>query len=162
MTRFETSIRISRPIEEVFAYVSDPLNFNRWNSAVLAMRKVRGRENEVGSTYAMERRLPSGRVQNELAIVAYQRPTEFGIRTTSRPTPLDYRYRFSTADRETIVHLDAVVELDGAKALLGPLAGQAIKRGVDDNFHELKRLLEKPVRVPSTIAPDRPETAASP
>ena len=69
MTRFETSIRISRPIEEVFAYVSDPLNFNRWNSAVVAMRKVRGRENEVGSTYAMERRLPSGRVHNELAIV---------------------------------------------------------------------------------------------
>jgi len=29
MTRFETSIRIGRPIEEVFAYVSDPLNFNR-------------------------------------------------------------------------------------------------------------------------------------
>ena len=162
MTRLETSICIRRPIEEVFAYVSDPLNFNRWNSAVLAMRKVRGRENEVGSTYAMERRLPSGRVHNELAIVAHQPPTEFGIRTMSGPTPLDYRYRFSTADSETIVHLDAVVELDSAKALLGPLAGRAIKRGVDDNFDELKRLLETPVCVPSTIAPDRPETVASP
>ena len=60
MTRFETSIRIGRPIEEVFAYVSDPLNFNRWNSAVLAVWKVRGRANEVGSTYAMERRYRMG------------------------------------------------------------------------------------------------------
>jgi uncharacterized protein YndB with AHSA1/START domain len=147
MTRFETSIRISRPIEEVFAYVSDPLNFHRWNSAVLAVRKLRGRENEVGSTYTMERELPSGRVHNELAIVAHEPPTEFAIRTTSGPTPLAYRYRFSAANSGTIVRLDAAVELDGAPALLGALAGRAIKRGADGNFEELKRLLETPVRL---------------
>jgi uncharacterized protein YndB with AHSA1/START domain len=147
MPAFETSIHISRPIEEVFAYVSDPLKFDRWNAAGVALRKLRGRETELGSTYATERELPSGRVQNELAVVAHEPPTEFGIHTTSGPTPFDYRYRFSTADSETIVHLDAVVELDGAAALLGPLAGRAVKRGVDRNLDELKRLFETPARL---------------
>jgi uncharacterized protein YndB with AHSA1/START domain len=31
---FETSMRIGRPIEQVFSYVADPLNFPHWNSAV--------------------------------------------------------------------------------------------------------------------------------
>lgn len=34
MIGFETSVRIERPIEEVFALVSDPLQFPLWNSAV--------------------------------------------------------------------------------------------------------------------------------
>jgi uncharacterized protein YndB with AHSA1/START domain len=39
MTGFETSVFIRRPIEEVFAYVSDPLNLPHWNSAVRAGRR---------------------------------------------------------------------------------------------------------------------------
>src|SRR5690606_5570755 len=81
LTKFETSVRIERPLEEVFAYLSDPLTFPRWNSAVLAVRRTQGRESEVGSTYSMERELPRGRVQNDLEIFARERPTEFGIRT---------------------------------------------------------------------------------
>jgi hypothetical protein len=142
MTQFETSVRISRPIEEVFAFVAEPLNFSRWNSAVRAVRETRGRDGEVGSTYAMERDLPTGRAQNDLEVFARDRPTEFGIRTTSGPTPFSYHYEFSAANGETVVRLDAVVELGGPAALLGPLAGRAVRRGVDDNFAELKRILE--------------------
>jgi len=56
--------------------------------------------------------------------------------------------RYSSVSSNRIRHgADAVVELAGAKALLRRLAGRAIKRGVDDNLDELKRLLETPVRV---------------
>ena len=92
----------------------------------------------------MDRELPSGGVQNELEVFTRELPTEFGIRTTSGPTPFTYRYGFSTANGQTLIRLDAVLELDGPAALLGPLAGRAIKRGVDDNFAELKRILEAP------------------
>jgi uncharacterized membrane protein len=144
MTGFETSVRIGRPIEQVFAYVSDPLNLPHWNSAVRAVWKTHGRESEVGSRYTMERELPRGGVQNELEVFAREHATEVGIRTTSGPTPFTYHYRFSTANGQTLVQLDAVLELDGPAALLGPLAGRAVKRGVDDNLAELKRILEAP------------------
>ena len=93
MTRLTTSVRIRCPLDEVFAFVSEPLNFPRWNSAVRAVRKTRGRDGEVGSTYTMERELPRGSVQNELEIFARRRPTEFGIRTTSEPTPVQLLLR---------------------------------------------------------------------
>jgi uncharacterized protein YndB with AHSA1/START domain len=142
MTGFETRVVIRRPIEEVFAYVSDPLNLPHWNSAVRAVRKTSGRESEVGSTYTVERELPRGGVQNDLEVFAREQPAQFGIRTTSGPTPFTYHYGFSAADGQTVVQLDAVLQLDGPAALLGPLAGRAVKRGVDDNFAELKRILE--------------------
>jgi carbon monoxide dehydrogenase subunit G len=140
--KFTTSVRIRRPSEDVFAFVSDPLNFPRWNSAVRTVRKIGGGDGEIGSTYTMERDLPSGAARNGLEIFARERLTEFGIRTTSGPTPFSYRYGFSTADGSTLVELDADVKVDGVAALLGPLVGPAVKRGVDDNFAALKRILE--------------------
>jgi ligand-binding SRPBCC domain-containing protein len=134
---FETDVRIERPIEEVFAYVSNPGNFPYWNSAVSAVR-----ETEPGSTYVMERQLPTGRAVNELKIVALDRSTEFAIRTTSGPTPFSYVYRFSAENGETVVRLDAEVELDGVASLRRQLARRAVKRGVDDNFATLKGILE--------------------
>ena len=83
MITFETSTRIDRPIEEVFAYVSDPRNFPRWNSAVQAVRKTSAGENGVAATYLMERELPTDRAVNELEVVTREWPHEFAIRTTA-------------------------------------------------------------------------------
>jgi hypothetical protein len=141
--KFTTSVRIRRPGDDVYAFVSDPLNFPRWNSAVRTVRKIGEADGEVGSTYTMERDLPSGAAQNELEIFAREPAGEFGIRTTSGPTPFSYRYGFSAANGSTVVQLDAEVKVDGLAALLGPLVGPAVKRGVDDNFAALKRILEQ-------------------
>jgi uncharacterized protein YndB with AHSA1/START domain len=90
---FETDVHIDRPIEEVFAYVSDPLTFPRWNSAIQAVRRTSAAEPGVHSTYLMERELPTGRAVNELEVVESERPHEFAIRATAGPTPFLYRYR---------------------------------------------------------------------
>ena len=139
--KFETSVQIERPAEEVFDYVSEPENFPRWNSAVQAVRRTSG-EGDVGSTYLMERDLPGGRAENELEILTRSRPTEFDMRTTSGPTPFTYLYRFVSENGTTEVQLAAEVELSGVAGALGPLATRAVKRGVDANFATLKGILE--------------------
>jgi carbon monoxide dehydrogenase subunit G len=140
---FETSVRIGRPIEEVFGFVSDPTRFPLWNSAVQAVHRTSGETGEPGSTYMMERELPTGRVENRLEVFAREYPSEFGIRTTSGPTPFTYRYRFAPDGSDTVVHLDATVNLPGVAAALGPLAARRVRRGVDANFASLKRTLER-------------------
>jgi uncharacterized protein YndB with AHSA1/START domain len=147
---FETSVRVGRPIEDVFAFVADPFQFPRWNSAVQAVDITSGRPGEPGSTYSMVRDLPTGRVENELQVVARDHPTEFGIRTTSGPTAFVYRYRFTSEDRATVVRLDASSELPGVPGLLGPVAAFAVRRRVDANFAALRRTLEREV---GTAAP---------
>jgi hypothetical protein len=72
-----------------------PANFPNWNSAVQAVDTITARgDNDVGSTYLMERNLPIGRAANELEIVSRKRPTEFAIRTTSGPTPFHCKSKF--------------------------------------------------------------------
>jgi uncharacterized protein YndB with AHSA1/START domain len=80
---FETDVHIARPLEEVFAYVSEPLNFPDWNSAVQTVRRTSAGDTRVGSTYLMERELPTGHAVNELEVVAREWPSEFAIRTTA-------------------------------------------------------------------------------
>jgi uncharacterized protein YndB with AHSA1/START domain len=142
---FETEVRIDRPIEEVFAYVSDPLNFPCWNSAVQTVRKTSTCENGVASTYSMERKLPTGRAVNELEVLARERPSEFAIRTTAEPTPFLYRYRFSAQNGETLVHLRAELELPGAAAFLPQLARSRVRKGVDENLATLGKSSKRPV-----------------
>jgi uncharacterized protein YndB with AHSA1/START domain len=143
---FQTSIRIERPIEEVFAFVADPLLFPRWSSAVQTVDRISGETGGPGSTYLMGRQLPAGQVENELEVISREHATEFGIRTASGPTPFLYRYRFASDGADTLVELDASVELRGVAAVLGPLAAHGVRRGVDANLAALKHTLEMSAR----------------
>jgi uncharacterized protein YndB with AHSA1/START domain len=125
MINLKTSVRIPRPIDEVFAYVSDPRRFPEWNSAVRAVRQT-------GSTYVMERHLPTGPAVNELEIVTLDAPHEFAIRTTSGPTPFLYRYRFAEDGQGTLLEFDAEIRLPR-------IAGPAIRRGIEANLATLVR-----------------------
>ena len=142
MIVFQTSIGIKRPAEEVFAYVCDPRNLPAWNSAVQAVRPTSPATNGVGSTFSMKRELPTGPAINQLEVIASKPPREFTIRTTAGPTPFLYRYRFAAHNGETVVQLDAQVELDGVAARLPQLARRAVKKGVNDNLATLKVVLE--------------------
>jgi uncharacterized protein YndB with AHSA1/START domain len=139
---FETEVGIDRPVEEVFAYISEPLNLPRWNSAVQTVRKSSAGDNGRASTYVMERELPTGRAVNELEVVASEPPGTFAIRSTVGPTPFLYRYQLSAENRETVMKLEAEVELPGAAASLPQLARRLVKKGVDDNLATLKQILE--------------------
>jgi carbon monoxide dehydrogenase subunit G len=142
--KFETNVLIGQPVADVFDYVSEPINLSRWNSAVRSVRELSPGKDGVGATYVMERELPRGRAENELEVLERKRPNDFSIRTTSGPTPFFYRYRFTEEDGGTLLELTAEVELGGLARALGPLASRGVKRGVDSNFADLKRILEAP------------------
>lgn len=142
MISFEATVRVKRPIDEVFDFVADPLLFPRWNSAVQAVQGASGETGALGSRYSMQRELPTGQVENELEVFVREHPSEFGIRTTSGPTPFRYRYQLVSDGADTVVRLDASVIVPGVAAVLGPLATRGLRRGVDANFANLKRTLE--------------------
>jgi uncharacterized protein YndB with AHSA1/START domain len=143
---FQTTVRVKRPIEEVFAFVSNPLLFPQWNSAVQTVHDISAESDGPGSTYLMQRQLRSGPAENQLEVFSREHPTNFGIRTTSGPTPFLYHYQFASDGVATVVHLNASVELHGVTAALAPVAARAVKRGVDGNLATLKHTLETRTR----------------
>jgi uncharacterized protein YndB with AHSA1/START domain len=91
---FETSVRIDRSIEDVFAFVSDPLLFPQWNSAVQTVRVTSGEPGGLGSTYSMQREIATGRVKNRLEVLRAQArhhvrySHDFGTDAVSLPLPI--------------------------------------------------------------------------
>ena len=142
MINFQTSIVIEHPLEGVFAYVADPRNFSFWNSAVQVVRPTTPGRARVGSSYSMERRLPTGRATNQLEVVVRDSPHEFAIRTISGPTPFLYRYRFAGEVDKTVIQFDGRVELPAPAGLIPQLVRRAVKQGVEDNLATLKLILE--------------------
>lgn len=140
MIHFETSIHINRPREAVFDVVSDPETYPSWNSAVQAVRPLG--DTSGARAYRMERRLPSGPAENLLEVVSATPPDQLVIRASEGPTPFTHRYRLREANGGTDLSVEADVELEGTARLLGPIAAGAVRRGVDENFAALKRLLE--------------------
>lgn len=141
MITFEANTQIDRPVEDVFAFVADGRNGALWNSAVKEVRRTSEGPVGVGATYWMARDLPQGRVENTYQIGEFEPNRALTIRTTSGPTPFVYRYTFEPAKNGTRITLNAEVDL-GVANLLGPVAGRAVKSGVQANFATLKRLLE--------------------
>jgi uncharacterized protein YndB with AHSA1/START domain len=139
MITFQAEIRIHAPLDAVFAFVSEPLQFPRWYSAVTDVRSTAGTPGAVGATYAMSRDLPTGRAENELEIVAVEPLAAFAVRTNSGPTPFLYRYSFTSDGDATVVRLDGEIELPGPAFVMG----RAIRRGMSDNLATLKQLLER-------------------
>jgi hypothetical protein len=134
MINLKTSVRIARPIADVFAYVS-----TRGGSPPELGRARRARD-----VVARRRRLdlrdgarpPTGWAHNDLEIVALDPPAEFAIRPRPGPTLFLYRYRFSADGAATVVELDGEIEVPrllarrGMRHLRRSRAGQGARRWI--------------------------------
>jgi hypothetical protein len=66
--RVETRVRIERPIEDVYTYVSDPGTFPHWNSAVQAVRRTSSSPRREPSVAALHRDIDQRKIYGGLVI----------------------------------------------------------------------------------------------
>jgi carbon monoxide dehydrogenase subunit G len=150
MIKFEVSIAIEKPVEEVFGFVAEGENGSKWNSAVKSVRKISEGPVNVGTKYSMIRQLPNASAENTYEVVEYEENKKISIKIISGPTPFLYRYSFKPSDKGTELSLEAeaekegLIEVLGTKARIAPefVLGGFVKRGVEENFQTLKSLLE--------------------
>ena len=143
MITFSTEVEISRPLEDVFNYVSRGENNSYWNTAVKQVEKVNGCDAPPKCRYKMTRELPNGEVENVYEVVEYEPNRVLTIQTVSGPDPFTYKYTFDTVNGKTHIKLDGAVKEEVLPYKLPSfLASLMIKRDVDTNFRNLKGILE--------------------
>ncbi len=69
---FENVVMISRPIEDVFRFLSDFENIPKWNYAIVETRKVSEGPVGVGTIYQQVRSVPS-RSEESFEVTAFDR-----------------------------------------------------------------------------------------
>lgn len=139
MIRFEHSIDIDRPIDEVFSFLADFTSIPKWNYYVAQVHQLTPGPVVVGTLYDQVRRDDRHRYQ----VTALRRPQVIGVATVPGERPaFDRRMTLEVTDRG-LTQLHDRWKLDtGHPQMLQRLATGRVRSGVGANLAVLKRLLE--------------------
>jgi carbon monoxide dehydrogenase subunit G len=139
---FENTVLIARPIEDVFAFLSDLENIPKWNYAIVETRKVSAGPVGVGTTYQQVRSVPN-RSEERLEITTYHPPRQLEIRGQLGLFRSRLSYALDATGEGTQVTNTVEVQLRGPGRLLGRLAVPRVREAVAANLRKLKDLLEE-------------------
>ena len=147
MVKVEASVDINRPIEEVFAYVTDPTKAPEWSSLTLESRLEGGGPIGVGSRIRAIGKFLGRRVESTAEVTRYEAPTIFSMREISGPGHLEIERQLESVGKGTRYRSRLAGEAGGLFKLADPIVASLMKRAVETDLHTLKTLLE--ARVPS-------------
>ena len=139
MIEFKHSISIKRPINEVFAFLSDFENISKWNYYVLEVRKISEGAVGVGTTYHQVRQTDEQLFQ----ITEFELDLKVAVKTLPESS-LQFERRFTLQTEGSTTHMiDEWKELvTGKPAFIEKLAAGRVKSAVAENLGKLKELLE--------------------
>lgn len=136
-------IEIARPLEDVFAYVTDPNRLPEWQKGTVQVLREDGsvplREGE--RLHEVHRAM--GRDMRSTVEVAEIDPGRaFALKIVEGPLPLDGRWTFEPVGSGTRVHFTGEGDLRGPMRLAAPLVRRAVARQFRGHHARLKRALE--------------------
>jgi len=136
---FENTIPIERPIDEVFAFLSDFENIPKWNYYVLQVRQLSESPIGIGTTYHQVRKSD----QQDFRIIEFEANNTVAVKTLPQSSP-SFERRFTLYEEGETTHIRDQWKLDtGRPALLEWLARGRVKSAVSENLSKLKELLQE-------------------
>jgi carbon monoxide dehydrogenase subunit G len=141
---FEGSAVIDRPIEEVFAFLSDGENDRKFSPRVLEIAKTTDGPPDVGTVYASTVKDAGMKTKREFELTEFESPTR--IRWTERSknmiTVSNGGYDLRSAGEGTELRVFNEFEGHGFGKLLMPLALRAARKDADPFAHRIKDAVE--------------------
>jgi uncharacterized protein YndB with AHSA1/START domain len=140
MIRLECSLFIDRPLEEVFAFTTDPARLPEWQrSAVEAKPDGPMRP---GATIAETRSFLGRRIVSSLEVDRYEPPHKLTL--SARSGTRRFRFEQTTEAEDAGTRISLVVEGEPGSlfSLAGPLLERALRRELEGDAARLKRVLE--------------------
>ncbi len=142
MTRFEHSVVIERPLEEVWAYVMEPANDPVWQRMVSEVRREAGVPVEVGSEIDEVLQFLGRRFDVTLQVTELEPLRRSAVRASSGPVPMTGSYRFERVDGSTRFSMEGETDAHGLFKLAEPVFARMARRDWEHSCQTLKELME--------------------
>jgi carbon monoxide dehydrogenase subunit G len=136
------AVHISRPPDEVFAFVADARNRPLWDDSVGTEELTSPEPIGVGSTVRTGLRSMGRDYVLTWEIVEHEPPRRQTIESTSGPFATTLAYQLRAQDDGTLVEFSVTGRPTGLLRLLQPLIARNTQKNLDRGFPRLKHLLE--------------------
>lgn len=142
MARIEISLIINRPVEDVFAFVSNSENLPRWRATALEIKKAFEGPPSVGGVFKGRFTFLGRQFEGDLVITAYEPDRTYATKLAAGPFPLEGHFTVAPSEGGTRLNFVAMGEPGGFFKLAEPLVVSLARRGYEADLNNLKELLE--------------------
>ena len=142
MASVTNTIRIRRPIEDVFAVLTDVENTGKWFPGNVEEHWTSPPPHGIGSTRHAVVTMRGRRTENDAVTIEYQPPHRAAMKGTSPNAPFTVTLIFAPDDHGTRVNVTSEISLRGAMRLFGPILTALYGRAWARGLANLKRLME--------------------
>ena len=147
------AVVISRPRDEVFAFVSDARSRPRWDDSVDSEELTSPEPIGVGTTVRTRLQSMGRDYEIDWEVVEHRPRDRMTVESTSGPMSTTLAYRVDAREGGTAVQFSVTGRPTGMLRLLQPLIAHRTQRNLDRGFARLKGLLESGAVSPTSPVP---------
>lgn len=142
MARAEVSTTIKRPVEDVWAMISNVENHPKWSSFALEAKQTSPGPIGVGTTARVVGKFLGRRIESESVITEFEPNRKYSWEDKSGPFPLKGSTTLEQIEARTRVNATLEGEPGGFFKLAEPLVVAMAKRSFQGDLDNLKALME--------------------
>jgi carbon monoxide dehydrogenase subunit G len=142
MFKFEKSVLINRPQQEVFGFVTDLSNDSKWQSGIESVERTSDGPIGAGSTWRYKLKFLGREVEAEIEMTGYEPPNQARVKSIGGPVPMENTYTFESKDGGTQMTFSGQAEIGGFFKMAEGLVGKQLEKQMEADAAGLKKLLE--------------------
>jgi carbon monoxide dehydrogenase subunit G len=142
MSQISSSITINRPIEDVFAVLTNVENTGRWFPGNVQEWWTSPPPHGMGSTRRARVRMGFITTENNAVATVYEPPTRAGMKGTSKNAPFEAMLTFEAVDGGTRVDSNIELFIRGPAKLFAGMFTRWYQKSWDRGLINLKRMME--------------------
>lgn len=139
MINIEKSIVISKPVEEVFAFVTDGSKASQWQGGLEA---VEGQANAVGDQYTEVRKFLGREMRSVMEITAFEPNRRWAARVLKGPVPYEVSVQFEPQGQGTRLTTRVDGEPTGFFKVAEGMMKSQLEKSIEEDANRLKGILE--------------------
>lgn len=142
MITHQSKVWINRPVNEVFAFVSNKENDLQWQSGLVEVHQPSGPMSvgmQIDEVYSFLGR----KVVGKLVVTEYEPDKRIATKSIGGPFHIQYSYFLEAGSGGTQFTMNMEMKPEGFFTLAEPIVGANLKKNVDTDLASLKKVLEK-------------------
>ena len=143
MYESKVAISISRPREEVFAYVADARNRVEWHDDVMSAELLSAEPIRAGTIVRTRLRALGGEYEYEWRVTEHEPPRRVVMESVAGRHPSSHAFELADAGGATRLEITVAVRLQGPLRFVQPLVARRTQAGLERSAANLKVRLEE-------------------